>query len=88
MFIADYKGHNILRYNMTSEELSVFAHNSDMNQPNDLGRFTHIIFLFEGQLRPLRTRTVHPSICPCEPRMETDGKFCHGRIRMTDCDVV
>ena len=71
MFIADYKGHNILHYNMiwvlivcwkskfssyhsqfmshnlwheevtqlkTSEELSVFAHNPEMNQPNDIGR--------------------------------------------------
>ncbi len=34
MFIADYTGHNILKY--ADNKLSVHAHNSNMNQPNDL----------------------------------------------------
>ena len=36
MFIADYKNHNILKVNMTSKNVEVFAHNSGMNQPNDI----------------------------------------------------
>lgn len=36
MYIADYTGHNILRVDMTSRDVSVFAHNSVMNQPNDI----------------------------------------------------
>ncbi len=36
LFIADYTGHNVLRIDPTTREISVFAHNSDMNQPNDL----------------------------------------------------
>ncbi|MDP5148917.1 family 20 glycosylhydrolase [Rheinheimera baltica] len=34
MYIADYTGHNIIKYQ--AGELSVHAHNDDMNQPNDL----------------------------------------------------
>lgn len=36
MFIADYVGHNILKVNMESREISVYAHSDQMNQPNDL----------------------------------------------------
>jgi sugar lactone lactonase YvrE len=36
MFIADYMGHNILKVDMISREVSVFAHESRMTQPNDL----------------------------------------------------
>lgn len=36
MLLADYTGHNILRVNMTTKEISVLAHNEDFNQPNDL----------------------------------------------------
>ena len=36
MLIADYKNHNILKVNMTSKNVEVFAHNSGMNQPNDI----------------------------------------------------
>lgn len=36
MFIADYKKHNILRINLSNNKLSVFAHDSSMNQPNDI----------------------------------------------------
>ena len=36
MFIADYTMHNILKVDMDTKEISVFAHNADMNQPNDV----------------------------------------------------
>jgi len=36
MFIADYEGHNVLRVDMKTKQITVFAHNAQMNQPNDL----------------------------------------------------
>ncbi|SKB32591.1 SMP-30/gluconolactonase/LRE family protein [Daejeonella lutea] len=36
MFIADYTKHNILKVNMLTKEVSVFAHNAKMSQPNDI----------------------------------------------------
>ncbi|MBM1105193.1 SMP-30/gluconolactonase/LRE family protein [Aurantibacter crassamenti] len=36
MFIADYKGHNVLYVKKGSKEVSVWAHNAEMSQPNDL----------------------------------------------------
>jgi gluconolactonase len=36
MLIADYPRHNILKVNMTNRQLSVYAHDSTMNQPNDI----------------------------------------------------
>lgn len=36
MYIADYVGHNILRVDMPSRQVSVYAHNPAMNQPNDI----------------------------------------------------
>lgn len=36
MFVADYTGHNVLRVDMKTRKVSVFAHNPAMNQPNDL----------------------------------------------------
>jgi gluconolactonase len=36
MFIADYTRHNVLKVNMATKEISVFAHESKMTQPNDL----------------------------------------------------
>jgi len=36
MFIADYTKHNILKVNMTTKQITVFAHNAKMNQPNDI----------------------------------------------------
>lgn len=36
MFVADYTGHNVLRIDPKTREVSVFAHNEKMNQPNDL----------------------------------------------------
>lgn len=36
MFVADYVNHNIFRVSVNDTQLSVFAHNEGMNQPNDL----------------------------------------------------
>ncbi|MEW6306778.1 MAG: SMP-30/gluconolactonase/LRE family protein [Verrucomicrobiota bacterium] len=36
MFIADYVGHNVLRVDPRTKEITVFAHNPAMNQPNDM----------------------------------------------------
>lgn len=36
MLIADYTNHNILRVNMLTKQISVFAHEPTMNQPNDI----------------------------------------------------
>lgn len=40
MYVADYTGHKILRVNPQTREISVFAHEPQMNQPNDLA-ITH-----------------------------------------------
>lgn len=36
MFVADYAEHNILKIDPKTREVSVFAHEASMNQPNDL----------------------------------------------------
>lgn len=36
MLVADYTGHNILKVDMDTKEISVFANNDKMNQPNDI----------------------------------------------------
>lgn len=36
MFVADYTGHNVLRVDLKSRAVTVFAHDDAMNQPNDL----------------------------------------------------
>lgn len=36
MYVADYVGHNVLRIDMNTRAVSVFAHNAAMNQPNDI----------------------------------------------------
>ena len=36
MFIADYVNHNVLKVDLSTKKISVFAHNDRMNQPNDL----------------------------------------------------
>ena len=36
MLIADYTNHNILKVNMLTKKISVFAHNPTMSQPNDI----------------------------------------------------
>ncbi len=35
-YVADFTGHNILKANLLTQEVSVFAHEPTMNQPNDL----------------------------------------------------
>ena len=36
MYVADYVGQNVLRIDMASKKIEVFAHEPTMNQPNDL----------------------------------------------------
>jgi sugar lactone lactonase YvrE len=36
VYIADFTGHNVLKANMTTREVSVLVHEPRMNQPNDL----------------------------------------------------
>lgn len=36
MFVADYKGHNVLRVDPATRAVTVFAHDDRMSQPNDL----------------------------------------------------
>lgn len=36
MLVADYRGHAILKINMDTREISIFASDSAMNQPNDI----------------------------------------------------
>src|SRR5260221_13738799 len=36
MLLADFTGHNILRWNMKPNEITVFCHNDQFNQPNDI----------------------------------------------------
>lgn len=36
MYVADYVGHNVLRIDPATRAVTVFAHESAMNQPNDL----------------------------------------------------
>ena len=36
MFVADYVGHNVLKIDPKTRRIEVFAHNEQMNQPNDL----------------------------------------------------
>ena len=36
MYLADYTGHNVLKVNLKTKAVSVYAHDSLLNQPNDL----------------------------------------------------
>jgi gluconolactonase len=36
MYVADYVGHNVLKIDPKSKQISVYAHDDKMNQPNDL----------------------------------------------------
>lgn len=36
MFVADYVNHNVLKVDLATKQVSVFAHRDGMNQPNDL----------------------------------------------------
>jgi sugar lactone lactonase YvrE len=41
MFIADYTNHNVLRVDMTTRAIDVYAHDLTANQPNDLAVDEH-----------------------------------------------
>ncbi len=43
MLIADYTGHNILKVDMQTREISVYAHDPNLNQPNDIAIGTNDI---------------------------------------------
>lgn len=36
MYVADYTGHNILKISLQTRDISVWAHNASMHQPNDI----------------------------------------------------
>src|SRR4051812_25874063 len=36
MFVAEYTGHNVLKIDLKTKKIEVFAHEPKMNQPNDL----------------------------------------------------
>jgi sugar lactone lactonase YvrE len=36
MYVADYVGHNVLKIDPATKKITVFAHEAEMNQPNDL----------------------------------------------------
>ncbi|WP_010582957.1 SMP-30/gluconolactonase/LRE family protein [Schlesneria paludicola] len=36
MYVADYVGHSVLRIDMKTKKIDLFAHDDSMNQPNDL----------------------------------------------------
>jgi sugar lactone lactonase YvrE len=36
MYVADYAEHNVLKIDMKTKDIAVFAHNAKMHQPNDL----------------------------------------------------
>lgn len=36
MYLADFKGHNVLEVNMKTKKISVYVHSPKFNQPNDL----------------------------------------------------
>src|SRR5205814_8236305 len=36
MYVADYVGHNVLRIDLKTKKVSVYAHEDRMHQPNDL----------------------------------------------------
>jgi gluconolactonase len=36
MYLADFTGHNVLKVDMKTKKVSVYAHNDKFNQPNDL----------------------------------------------------
>ncbi|MBS1983748.1 MAG: SMP-30/gluconolactonase/LRE family protein [Bdellovibrionales bacterium] len=44
MLVADYKAHNLLRYNFGAKAWSVFAHSDQFHQPNDLAVTTDGFF--------------------------------------------
>ena len=44
MLLADFSGHNILAVNMKTKKVSVFCHNDNFNQPNDIALKGNVIY--------------------------------------------
>lgn len=52
LLVADYTGHNILRIHPETKEISVYCHEPEMNQPNDLAIMKNqILFLSDPNWR-------------------------------------
>ena len=67
MLIADYTKHNILKVDMITKEISVYAHNDTMNQPNDIAiSDTDILFASDPGWKNGKGQIW---------RIDTDGKF-------------
>jgi len=67
MLIADYTKHNILKVDMRTKEISVFAHNGAMNQPNDLAIMDNdIVFASDPDWKNSKGQLW---------RVDTQGKF-------------
>jgi gluconolactonase len=67
MFIADYKNHNILKVDMGTKQVSVFAHEPTMNQPNDIAIDSKDRFYASDPNWKAGTGNIW--------RIDTDGKF-------------
>jgi sugar lactone lactonase YvrE len=67
MMIADYTGHNVLKVDMTSKELTVYAHHEELNQPNDLAIMDNDILFASDPNWKNSTGQIW--------RVGTDGKF-------------
>lgn len=67
MMIADYTGHNVLKVDMKSKELTVYAHHEGLNQPNDLAIMDNdILFASDPDWKNSKGQIW---------RVGTDGKF-------------
>jgi gluconolactonase len=67
MMIADYTGHNVLKVDMTSKELTVYAHHEELNQPNELAIMDNDILFASDPNWKNSTGQIW--------RVGTDGKF-------------
>lgn len=67
MLIADYTGHNVLKVDMDTKEISVYAHNDQMNQPNDIAIMDNdIVFASDPDWKNSKGQIW---------RIDTDGAF-------------
>ena len=67
MLIADYTGHNILQVDMETKDVTVFANNNKMDQPNDIAISDRgILFASDPDWKNSRGRIW---------RIDTDGSF-------------
>src|SRR5690554_397696 len=67
MLIADYTAHNVLKVDMDTKEISVYAHNDQMNQPNDIAIMDNdIVFASDPDWKNSKGQIW---------RIDTDGSF-------------